>query len=509
MRVPYSELNKYVKVEDIDPEELVEKLNTHSVEATLDYFGNPDVEKVVVAQILETEPHPSLKRLLVCKVDIGGETLTICTNDRSVKAGDKVFAVLPGGRVGDLTISERNFKGVISQGMFLGLEELVGVPSEGVFKFHDPSVEVGTDAVRLLGIGEPIIELDITPNRGDLLSVKGLAREISALYGRPLKEKEVPLIETFGGEVEIEILDKGCNRYRAAVVRNVKVNESPLWLMLALWKFGEAVINNVVDITNYLLFTEGNPMHAFDLDKIEGKIYVRSAKRGEKFRALNGREYSLTEEDLVIADDKKVLALAGIIGGSESAVSFETKNLLLETAHFDPFRVRKSAKRHDIRTESSYRFERNVDIENVEMAQNLALKLISELAKGEVTALRDIYPNPYQPKVVSLNFKKLVEFGGTYIEPSKVLEILNRLGLPTEVEIEEEDLKRAILKYLSQKRGCKGFRLPYEGENADAYLICKGKEVAVKFGKAPENFKGLVVNYTLEGANLHLDIEEF
>jgi len=460
MRVPYSELNKYVEVSDLDPAELVEKLNAHSVEATLDYFGNPAVEKVVVGKILKTRPHPSLKKLLVCEVDLGSRKVVVCTNDRSVREGDKVFVVLPGGRVGDLQITERDFKGITSQGMFLGLEELVGVPSEGVFKFHDPSVKEGSDVRELIGLGEPIIELDITPNRGDLLSVKGLAREISALYGRPLKRVEGLSIEPFGDEVEIEILDQDCSRYRGAVIRGVKVGESPLWLQVALWKFGEAVINNVVDVTNYLLFTEGNPMHAFDLNKIKGKVRVKSAEGGEKFKALNGKEYTLEKGDLVIADDEKVLALAGIIGGEESAVSETTTDILLETAHFDPFRVRKTAKRLDLRTESSYRFERNVDVENVANAQGIALKLIRETAGGEVTTLKDLYHRPYEPAEVILSYKKYLSYSGSEVDPARAVEILNALGIPASLEVKGLDdaaLGRIALRLAAEGRGCKNF----------------------------------------------------
>ncbi len=472
MRVPYSILNQYVEVEDIDPKELVENLNTHSVEATLDYFGNSDIDKVVVGRVLKTEPHPSLKKLLVCEVDVGTEKVVICTNDKTVQEGDKVFLVLPGGRIGDLKITERNFKGVISRGMFLGLEELVGVPSEGVFKFHDESVKPGTDVKKLLGIGEPIIELDITPNRGDLLSVKGLAREVSALYGRPIKEMDIPTYGVFGKELEIRILEpEYCHRYRGAVIRNVKVKESPLWLQIALWKFGANAINNIVDITNYVLYTEGNPMHAFDLDKIEGKIYVRRAQDGEKFLALNGNEYELTRDDLVIADDRKVLALAGVIGGLESAVTEGTKNILFETAYFDPFKVRKTAKRYDIRTESSYRFERNVDVENINRAQNLAVKICLNLAGGEITTVIDEYAKPYRPKEVKLSLSKYRKYTGSDIEPERAKEILNNLGLPTEVEYKfgTEDIKRLLVRYLQKVKGLKVF-LSTE-KDIDGYIL--------------------------------------
>jgi phenylalanyl-tRNA synthetase beta chain len=512
MRVPYSILNQYVEVEDIDPKELVENLNTHSVEATLDYFGNTDIDRVIVGQILKTEAHPSLKKLLVCEVDIGDRKVTICTNDKTVKEGDKVFLVLPGGRIGDLQITERNFKGVVSQGMFLGLEELVGVPSEGVFKFRDETIKSGTDVKKLLGIGEPIVELDITPNRGDLLSVKGLAREISALYGRPLKDIQVPHYEVFGNDIEIDILEPDyCHRYRGTVVRNVEVKESPLWLQIALWKFGANSINNIVDITNYVLYTEGNPMHAFDLDKIEGKIYVRFAKEGEKFLALNGNEYKLSSEDLVIADDKKVLALAGVIGGLESAVSENTKNILFETAYFDPFKVRKTAKRHDIMTESSYRFERNVDIENVERTQNLAVKLTLKLAGGKVSTVVDEYVKPYRPKEVKLFLSKYRKYTGSDIEPEKAKEILNNLGLPTELEYNfgTEEIKKMLIVYLQKVKGLKVFQT-FESE-VDGYIAENGERLTpfliLEEEREKSNFKGKVFRYKLTEYGLEIGEE--
>jgi len=512
MRVPYSILDRYVDVSDIDPRKLVDRLNTHSVEATLDYFGNPEVEKVVVGKILKTEPHPSLKKLLVCEVDIGDQKVVICTNDKTVKVGDKVFVVLPGGRVGDLKIAERDFKGIISRGMFLGLEELVDIPSEGVFKFHDPTVREGEDVKKLLGLGEPIVELDITPNRGDLLSVKGLAREISALYNRPLKVQKTEILPDLGEGIEILVEDKDCTRYRGVVIKNVKVGESPLWLQASLWKFGEAVINNVVDVTNYLLFTEGNPMHAFDLGKIEGNIHVRGAKKGEKFLALNGKEYTLEEGDLVIADDKKVLALAGIIGGADSAVSEETTDILLETAHFNPFRVRKTAKRLDIRTESSYRFERNVDVENIPRAQSLAVDLIKELAGGEVTYVRDVYPKPYTPKVVKLTYTKYRKYTGSDIDPLRGRDILNNLGLPTRLTlggVDQKTLKRVVLKKLASLKGFEVYLLP-PWEEADAYLVRENEKIPVKVlekGKvSPKGVKPIYYSLTGEGLEIEFDL---
>ncbi|NPB04953.1 MAG: phenylalanine--tRNA ligase subunit beta [Aquificae bacterium] len=505
MRVPFSELGKFVDVSDLDPAELVEKLNAHSVEASLDFFGNPGVERVVVGKVLKTEPHPSLGKLLVCEVDVGDRKVVVCTNDKTVKGGDKVFVVLPGGRVGDLLISERNFKGITSQGMFLGLEELVGIPSEGVFKFRDPSVEPGRSVKDLLGLGEPIIELDITPNRGDLLSVKGLAREVAALYGREFREPPVSIPEPFGDGVEVEVLDpQACGRYRGAVLRGLEVKESPLWLQAALWKFGEAVINNVVDVTNYLLFLEGNPMHAFDLSKVEGKVVVRRAREGERFLALNGKEYELSPEDLVVADERKVLALAGVIGGAESAVGPDTTEVLLETAYFDPFTVRKAAKRHDVRTESSYRFERNVDVENVPRAQAMAVGLMERLAGGRLTAVVERYPRPYRPKVVRLSHRKLVDYTGAPIPPSEALRILNSLGLRTSLRpSDERGLRALVLKKVASLKGCEGFELSAEGD-VDGFLLCGGKRVPVLLNREAENFEGLVVRYELTPEGLSI-----
>jgi len=435
MKVPYSILNDYVELGGIEPEQLVEDLNLHSVEATLEYFGNPNkVEKAVVGEILETTDHPSLKKLKVCQVNIGKEVVTICTNDKSVEKGQKVFLVLAGGKIGDLSITQRNFKGIVSQGMFLSLSDLVdweNIP-KGVFKFSDPNIAVGTDIKKILNLGEPIIELDITPNRGDLLSVKGLAREIRAIYRKPLKElskKEFPekkLEKTFSVEIQEK---EECHRYRYAIIKEVKVKESPLELQVALFKFGASPINNVVDITNYILYTEGNPMHAFDLDKISGKkIIVRKAKEKEEFIALGGKKLKLSSEDLIIADEEKVLALAGIIGGEESSVSEDTKNILLEMAYFNPYRIRKTAKRLDLRTESSYRFERNVDIENIPTALNRAIELILRLTNGKLMEIGEAYPKPYQPLEITLTMEKFESYTGVQISEEKAREILELLG---------------------------------------------------------------------------------
>jgi len=491
MRVPYSELGRFVKVEDIDPAELVEKLNRHSVEATLTHFGNTDLEGVKVARVLDVKPHPELKKLLVCRVDAGGEILTVCTNDRSVKEGELLAVAPPGARVGEITVERRNFKGVVSEGMFLGGEDLVGIPTEGVFRLPPKAAAPGEDVIKLLSIGEPIIELDITPNRGDLLSVKGLAREVCAIYDRPMNEPPVEDFEAGGKMPPAAIEDRGCSRYRLLLLEGLEIKESPLWLKLALWKFGERDINAAVDATNYAMFLEGNPLHAFDADKIEGRISVRSAREGERFLALNGKEYELKEGDLVIADEKKILALAGIIGGAESAVSPSTTRILLEGAHFDPFRIRKTAKRLDLRTESSYRFERNVDVENVARAQNLAAAVILRLSGGRAVGKIDLYPEPYRPPRVTLRLSEYEATVGEGVDPREAAKILKNLGFSARVRakgLSEEALRRTALRLAAERLGCRRF-LPEAVNGSRVVISCGGKRAEIDLDRETELLK--------------------
>ena len=432
MKIPYSWLSEFVELGELTPQEVAERLSLQSVEATVEKFGI-DLEGVVFGKVVEVKNHPKRENLLVAKVQVQEHLfLTVVTGDKSIKVGDGVIVALPNAKVGNACITKREFEGVVSEGVLLSAQELgLEEKSGGVLKIRE-EFKPGTDAREILGFGEPILEIDITPNRGDLLSVRGLARELSAIFGLSKKSPEEPSFEEFG-EISIEIKDEDCKRYRGAIIEGVRIEESPLYIKKRLWQCGVKSINNVVDITNYVMLRDGQPLHAFDLDKLEGGIVVRKAQKGERILTLDGAERELDEEVLVIADFKKPVAIAGVIGGLESGVSEKTTRILLESAYFNPYRVRRSAKKLGIQTESSYRFERSVDIERVSKAQDYAISLILKHAGGKLWAIRDIYPQKYEPKKIFLSQGKYIRYAGEPYKNEEVSKILSALEIPHEI----------------------------------------------------------------------------
>ena len=435
MRVPYSWIKEFLDI-DASAEEVVERLNETGIEAVCEKWGRP-VENIVTVKIVSVEKHPERDKLFVCKASDGKREYQIITGADNVKEGAVVILAKEGAKIGDITIQKRKFGSLESEGMFLSLEELgLAESSEGVLLLPEDT-PVGEDANKILGLGEDyIIEIEITPNRGDALSVRGLAREIGAIYGIKRKEKYPVVSIAEEEEPQIEVLSDKCNRYRGIIIRDVQIKPSPWDIQLKLIKSGQNPINNVVDITNYILLQEGQPLHAFDLDKIEGKVYVREAEEGEKIKTLDGEERELEKGDLIIADDKKPIAIAGVIGGDNTKVDENTKNILLEAAHFDNISVRKTAKRLAISTDSSYRFERGVDIENLPNAQDKALELIVKISGGKAVGDKDIYPNPYKPKEIKLREITTERILGVFIPKDESKELLNRLEIPTE-EVED------------------------------------------------------------------------
>ena len=429
MRVPLSWLEEFVYLEDLDAEKIAEELSLRSAEAEVHTFGI-ELERVFVGKVLEKKPFG--ENLFLLKVDVG-EVVDVVTADSKVEAGDGVIVALAGGRVGETPVKEKNFGDIKSRGVLLSAKDLgLEETSEGVITFRD-KVAAGTEAGKALGFGEKIIELDLTPNRGDLLSVKGLARELSALFGLKKKErKEISF--SAGSGIPVKIEDGDCKRYRGVVIRGVRVEESPLWIRKRLWQCGQRPISNVVDVTNYIMLQEGQPLHAFDLSKLEGGIIVRSARDGERITTLDGEERELSEEVLVIADERKPVAVAGVMGGLKSAVTSGTRDILLEAAYFDPIRVRRSSKKLGLRTESSYRFERNTDIEALPEAQDRAADLILRLAGGSVEGVTDNYREPYKPKKVFLSLGKFIKYAGRSYDKGRVEEILTTLEIPHEVK---------------------------------------------------------------------------
>ncbi|MFM8788657.1 MAG: phenylalanine--tRNA ligase subunit beta, partial [Chthoniobacterales bacterium] len=340
-------------------------------------------DKIVVAQILSSEQHPNADRLSVCQVDDGsGQPRQIVCGAKNYKVGDKVPLALPSAVLGpDFKIKAGKLRGVTSDGMMCSAKELaLAEDAEGLLIL--PADTAVGRPVKELFPPDTVLELEVTPNRPDLLGLVGVAREIGAITGASVKSPESaqPAEKAAGDSVKLE--DAGCPFYTARTIRGVKVGPSPQWLADRLSAVGLRPINNVVDVTNYVLMETGQPLHAFDLGKLEGGIVVRNAREGEGLAALDGSSLKLRTHDLVIADAKKAVALAGVMGGAQTGVTNATTDLLLESAWFEPSRVRKTSRELGISTDSSYRFERRVDPTGVLAASARATELILQVAGG-------------------------------------------------------------------------------------------------------------------------------
>lgn len=341
------------------------------------------IANVVVAQIKESVQHPNADRLSVCQVDDGkGTARQIVCGAKNYAVGDKVPLALPGAVLGpDFKIKVGKLRGVESQGMLCSADEL-GLPKgvEGLL-ILSPEARVGAPLGELFP-GDTVLDLEITPNRPDLLSHRGIAREIAVLAGQQLHARPAPVAgEGFASKV-IDMQSADCRLYTVLEISGVQVGPSPEWLRRKLEAVGQRAINNIVDLTNFVMLDFGQPMHAFDADKVVGEIRVRSALGGEDFAALDGKTYRLSPGMLVIADDRGVLALAGVMGGAASGVTESTRNILLESAHFDPASIRRTSRTVGLASDSSYRFERGVDLAGVLRASQRAAALIVELAGG-------------------------------------------------------------------------------------------------------------------------------
>ncbi len=391
MDISLNWLEEWIDLDGIAIDELAHRLTMAGLEVDgLDEVGR-DEGDIVVGRIVEIEPHPDADRLVICRVDVGGdELLQIACGADNMASGDLVPTALPGSRPPalDFDVETRELMGIASEGMLCSAEELdLAESSEGLMILPS-DLKVGTPVFEALDVADTVFELDLTPNRSDCLSHFGVAREVSALIERPLRRPEdadrPPLWrrEASGGDVleaaDLEVRDvEGCPRYAFAVLEDVEVGPSPFWLRRRLNAIGLRSVNNIVDVTNFILMDVGQPLHAFDLDTLNGSsIVVRRAQAGETLEAIDHETYELDEDDLVVADASKPVALAGVIGGAETEVSESTSRVLLECAFFDPRTVRRTSKRHDIHTDSSHRFERRTDPIAVERSLDRALQAI-------------------------------------------------------------------------------------------------------------------------------------
>ena len=416
-------------------EELAELLTLAGIEIEGIEKRGANFDKVVVAQITASSQHPNADRLSVCQVDDGsGQTRQIVCGAKNYKVGDKVPLALPGAVLpNDLKIRASKLRGVESQGMLCsGIELGLSEDREGLL-ILSPDAKIGAPIGSLFP-DDAILDMEITPNRGDLLSHFGLAREIAALTGKSVVAASVSEADplppvTAAATLKISALEQ-CSFYSARRIENIKVDPSSHWLRARLEAVGLRSINNIVDITNFVMLKLGQPLHAFDADKLTGGINVRLAHAGEEFLALDGKTYSLGEHDLVIADEARAVGIAGVMGGEDTGVTESTTTLLLESAFFNPASVRRTARRLNLPSDASYRFERRVDPAMILPASQRATELILELAGGNpspeiVTA--GTLPQP--PADVSLRYERCNELIGVPVPKERVVQILEGFGL--------------------------------------------------------------------------------
>ncbi len=398
---------------------------------------------IVIGEVLECEKHPDADKLKITKVDAGqGEILQIVCGAPNVEAGQKVVVALEGAKLypseGEpFSIKKSKIRGVASEGMICAEDEIGLGSSHAGIMILDTQVENGSPASAFFQLqAETVYEIGLTPNRVDAASHLGTARDIKALTGRPVVFPEIFNFSSNSGNspISVSIENKGCGRYAGLFVDNVKVEPSPEWLQNALRSIGIQARNNIVDVTNFVLHELGQPMHAFDADKIiDGKIIVRKAKAGEKLQLLDKSEKNLSEEDLIIADSTKPLALAGIMGGLESGVNDSTKTIFLESAWFAPDTVRKSAQRHGVKSDSSFRFERGCDPDMADRALARAAWLIENIGAGNVILLpSDHYEEKVKPFEIRAKWRNINRLIGMEIPRETISLILERLDIKTQ-----------------------------------------------------------------------------
>lgn len=451
MKVTLNWLKQYVDFK-WSPEELAERLTMLGLEVESVQKIGGEFEGVVVAQVITRDKHPNADKLSLCRVNDGqGERQIVC-GAQNFQAGDKVPLILPGSTLpakpGEqpMTIKIGKIRGVESQGMMCSPKELgLAEEAEGLL-ILPADAKVGQPFAEHLGQSgsDVIYDLEITPNRPDLNSVIGIAREISAVSGNPLRLPEINLDEASSASaaalVSVRIEDAElCPRYIARVVRDVKVGPSPDWLRQALEKIGIRSISNVVDVTNFVMLEIGQPLHAFDYhllsknaDSHDGcpMIVIRRAADGEKFITLDGSERTLTNQILLIADETKPIALAGVMGGQNTEINASTVDVLIESAYFKPQNIRATSKQLDLRTESSYRFERGGDVGICDWASRRAAQLILQTAGGQLAAgVVDGYPQVAEPKQITLRHSKVNQLLGVEISPVMNMQYLRQLGL--------------------------------------------------------------------------------
>ena len=460
MNTSLSWIKAYVPDLDVTAQEYTDAMTLSGTKVEGYEEMDADLDRIVIGQIEKIEKHPDADKLIICQVNIGDQVIQIVTGAPNVKEGDKVPVVLDGGRVagghepgqkvaGGIKIKKGKLRGVESCGMMCSIEELGSTkemypeaPEYGIYIFPEDA-QVGASAVEALGLNDAIFEYEITSNRVDCFSVVGIAREAAATFRR---EFHPPVVTPTGNSedvndyvrVTVENTDL-CPRYCARVVKNIKIGPSPKWMQRRLASVGIRPINNLVDITNYVMEEYGQPMHAYDLDTIADRhIIVKTAENGEKFTTLDGQERDMDENVLMICDGEKAIGIAGIMGGENSMITHNVKTMLFEAACFDGVNIRKSSKRVGLRTEASAKFEKGLDPNNAQAAIDRACQLVEEMGAGEVVGgMVDVYGKKKDPVRVPFDADKINALLGTQISKEEMLGYFKMLDLEYDETSEE------------------------------------------------------------------------
>ena len=452
MNTSLSWIKKYVPDLDVTAREYADAMTMSGTKVENFEELDRDLKDIVVGEVLTCEPHPNSDHLHICTVNVGkGEPLQIVCGAPNVAAGQKVPVVLEGGRVaggrdgdktvGGIEIKAGKLRGVESHGMICSIEELGSshemypeAPEYGIYVFPEDT-EVGADAIELLGLHDAIIEYEITSNRVDCYSVIGIAREAAATFGKEFHE---PLIKKTGNDekasdyVSVEVIDKDlCPRFTARVVKNVKLGPSPKWMQRALASNGIRPINNVVDITNYVMEEYGQPMHSYDYDLIAGhKIIVKRAEDGQEFTTLDGQVRKLDHDVIMINDAEKPVGIGGIMGGENSMITDSVKTVLFEAANFNGTNIRLSSKRIGLQTDASQKFDKGLDPNTAELAVNRACELMEEFGAGEVVGgIVDVYDEKWEPREVPFEPAKINALLGSSFSGDMMLDIFKKVDL--------------------------------------------------------------------------------
>jgi len=435
MKVSLNLLKKFVEIVET-PEQLAEELTLLGLEVESIDNLSAKFNGFVVAEVLEKEKHPNADKLSICYVKYGDNLQTVVCGAPNVDVGQKVILGLEGAVVpsAGFALDRRKIRGVESCGMICSQTELeLGEDSSGIWVLPSDAVS-GTPLSDYLNINDAILDISITPNRAECLSHYGIAREIATLKQRDLIKPKIEIFETenkASDNVNITILDTDrCPRYSARLIKNVKITESPEWLKKLLLSLGLRPINVAVDITNYVMYLIGQPLHAFDFDCLEnGEIVVRTANQDETIITLDGKERKLLSSDLLICDTNKAIAIAGVMGGENSEITNSTTNILLESAYFQPSTVRKTSKRLALQSDASYRYERSADVDITLFAADLAAGLIAEYTGGEIcNGIVDAYPGLNSNRSATMRLSQLNKISGVDIPKDRCLDILTRLG---------------------------------------------------------------------------------